>query len=591
MNSKSVTRIRILLACIVLFALILVGKLYQLQVMNGSSYSARADRQYVKPNSVIFDRGTIFFQKRDGTKVGVATVAQGFTLAINPKLLLDPETAYASINAVLLHSASLAAASSSGTLPPPTLNRATFLAGAAKKAQTYVEVLKKISNDDGLAINALGIPGVSVYRNDWRLYPGGSLASQTVGLTGQSSTQATPVIAGRYGLESFYDETLARNIDTVYVNFFAELFANIKSTVFENKPLAGDIVSSIDPAVQNFLEQTLKEAASKWKPDEIGAIVIDPNTGFIYGMGHLPTFDPNDTSNVKSAAIFSNPMVQSTYEMGSIIKPLTMAAGIDSGAVTPTETYNDTGFIIVDGKRISNYDGKARGVIPMQQILSQSLNVGASFIATQMGTTTMKNYFTSFGLGSTTGVDLPDDQKGNIANLSTKRAVEHDTASFGQGIAMTPLATARALSILASGGLLVTPHIVKEIDYTLGIPKTIVPAPGVRVIKKETADAVTQMLVNVVDKAFTKGPVQMEHYSIAAKTGTAQIANPAGGGYYTDRYLHSFFGYFPAYNPRFLVFLYQVYPKGAEYASATLTDPFQQLTHFLINYYDIPPDR
>ncbi|MEI6057583.1 MAG: penicillin-binding protein 2 [bacterium] len=594
MNSKSVVRIRILLGLVVLFALIIVGKLYQLQVMNGATYSARAERQYVKPNSVIFDRGTIFFQKRDGTKVGVATVEQGFTLTMNPKLLTDPEAAYTAINAVFKAAASTASSSANGT-PEPVLDHAAFLAASAKKTQSYIEILKKVNSDDGKAIAALAIPGITMYRNDWRYYPGGTLASQMVGLTGQSSTATTtasaPLISGRYGLESFYDDTLARNVDAVYVNFFAELFSDIKKTVFEDKPLEGNIVSSIDPTVQNFLEQTLKQTQTKWNPDEIGAIVIDPNTGAIYGMGHFPTFDPNDTSNVKNAAIFSNPMVQSTYEMGSILKPLTMAAGIDAGAVTPTTTYDDTGCITVNTGKICNYDLKARGVIPMQQVLSQSLNVGASYIATAMGTTTQIRYFQSFGLGSTTGIDLPNDQKGNIANLLVKRQLEHDTAAFGQGIAMTPLATARALSILANGGLLITPHLVKEIDYTLGVPKSISPVPGVRVIKQSSADAVTQMLVQVVDKAFTKGPVQMEHYSIAAKTGTAQIANPAGGGYYTDRYLHSFFGYFPAYNPRFLIFLYQVYPKGAEYASATLTDPFQQLTHFLINYYDIPPDR
>ncbi len=582
MNSNSVIRIRFLLGCIVLFALILVGKLYQLQIVDGNVYSAKADHQYVKPNSVIFNRGTIFFQERDGTKVGVATVEQGFTLAMNPKLLVDPEAAYVAISKVFANSTST---------PVLTLDHSAFIADAAKKTQVYVEVLNKIDITDGLAIAALSIPGISVYRDDWRYYPGGSMASQIIGLTGQSRSQASPVVSGRYGLESYFDSTLARDTDATYVNFFAELFANIKSTVLENQPLEGDIVSTIDPTVQNYLEQTLQQTESVWKPTEIGAVIIDPNTGFVYGMGHYPDFDPNNTSSVSDVTVFSDPMVQNLYEMGSIIKPLTMAAGIDSGAVTPTETYNDTGCITVNTGHICNYDLKARGIIPMQQVLSQSLNVGASFVATAMGTTTQTKYFQSYGLGSTTGIDLPGDQKGNISNLFINRQLEHDTASFGQGIAMTPLATARALSVLANGGLLITPKLIKEIDYTVGLPKEIQPVPGVRVLKKTTTDAVTHMLINVVDQAFAKGPIQMTHYSLAAKTGTAQIADPVNGGYYSDRYLHSFFGYFPASNPRFLVFLYQVWPKGAEYASATLTDPFQKLAHFLINYYDIPPDR
>ncbi len=537
----------------------------------------------MKPNSVIFDRGNIFFQERDGTKVGVATVEQGFTLAMNPKIFAaDPTATYDQISAILANST---------TTPKLSIDKTVFMNDVAKKSQVYVEVLNKIDTTDGELIGALDIPGISVYRDDWRYYPGGSMASQLIGLTGQSSSQATPVVSGRYGLESYYDSTLTRDTSATYVNFFAELFANIKSTVVDNQPLEGDIVSSIDPTVQNFLEKTLSQAQDTWHPTEIGGIVIDPNTGYIYAMGHLPNFDPNNTAGVSDVGIFSDPMVQNLYEMGSIVKPLTMSAGIDSGAITPNETYDDTGCIVVNTGRICNFDFKARGVIPMQQVLSQSLNVGASFIATAMGTTTQTKYFQAYGLGSSTGIDLPDDQKGNIANLFINRQLEHDTASFGQGIAMTPLATARALSTIANGGLLITPKLVKEIDYTVGVPKEIPPVPGVRVLKKTTTDAVTKMLVNVVDQAFAKGPIQMAHYSIAAKTGTAQIADPVNGGYYSDRYLHSFFGFFPATNPRFLVFLYQVWPKGAEYASATLTDPFQKMAHFLINYYDIPPDR
>jgi cell division protein FtsI/penicillin-binding protein 2 len=132
--------------------------------------------------------------------------------------------------------------------------------------------------------------------------------------------------------------------------------------------------------------------------------------------------------------------------------------------------------------------------------------------------------------------------------------------------------------------------LAKEIEYIDGRSESIV-ADSVKIFEKETTDQVTNMLVKVVDTALKKGNVKMEHYSIAAKTGTAQIADHENGGYYSDRYLHSFFGYFPAYNPRFIVFLYHVYPKGAEYASETLTDPFIQIVKFLINYYELPPDR
>jgi cell division protein FtsI/penicillin-binding protein 2 len=138
---------------------------------------------------------------------------------------------------------------------------------------------------------------------------------------------------------------------------------------------------------------------------------------------------------------------------------------------------------------------------------------------------------------------------------------------------------------------MVTPHVAKAIHYDSGITKSIpYPAP-LQVLKPETSLAVSRMLTTVVDTVLDKGKVKMEHYSIAAKTGTAQIANPAGGGYFADQYLHSYFGYLPSYNAKFVIFLFAFKPTGAQYASETWSDPFINLTHFLVNYYSIPPDR
>jgi cell division protein FtsI/penicillin-binding protein 2 len=583
-HTNSVLRIRIILLCIFLFAIVLVGKLYDIQIINGSIYAQKANRQYVKPDTTVFDRGTIFFTSKDGTKVGVATVENGFTIAINPKVITNPASAYDALTKVF--------AASTSTFPSTLVDRQTFLNRAANKNLVYSDIADKVDSATGLAVAALNIPGVSIYQNDWRYYPGGSLASQVIGLVGESASSSAPTVTGRYGLESFYNDVLTRDTSSLYVNFFAELFADIKNTVFESQSMEGDVVTTIDPTVQSYLQQQLILAQKTWSPTEIGGIVIDPNTGSVYALGHLPDFNPNDTSTISNPAVFSDPLVENIYEMGSIMKPMTMAAGLDSGAVTPTETYDDTGCITVNGSKICNYDQRARGVIPMQQILSQSLNVGASFIATAMGTTTMNKYFRSYGLGSTTGVDLPNEAHGDIQNLSVNRQLEHDTASYGQGIAISPIEMVRALSILANGGLLITPHIADQIDYTLGTTKTVTTPPPVRVLQKSSTDAVTQMLINVVDQVMVPARPEtlVPHYSIASKTGTAQIPSPTGG-YYGDRYLHSFFAYFPAYNPRFLVFMYQVYPKGAEYASATLTDPVFNMVKFLINYYDIPPDR
>ncbi len=227
----------------------------------------------------------------------------------------------------------------------------------------------------------------------------------------------------------------------------------------------------------------------------------------------------------------------------------------------------------------------------MQEVLNQSLNIGMAFVAEEVGGKVMGKKMKEFGFGEETGVDLPFEVRGLISNLDSPRSIEYATAAYGQGIALTPIATVRALSALGNGGFMVTPHFVTNIEYENGENAHVAPVDRVSVIKKETSEEITRMLVEVVDEALKKGKVKKDRYSIAAKTGTAQIAKAGERGYSEDRYLHSFFGYFPAYDPEYLIFLFHVEPVGAKYASQTLTDPFMEIVDFIINYYKIPPDR
>ncbi len=568
MKLKERSRTRIISATIVLVSLVLIARLYFVQVMNGQNYSDKANGQYIHPTETVFDRGSIFFTTKDEKPLAAATVKTGYFLYLTPKTLGNPESAYSKISKIA------------------PIDKTSFLARATKKNDPYEEIVHRLDEKTADAITALKIQGVFLHEEHWRYYPGDHLAASTVGLMGFKGDD----FAGRYGLEKAYDENLSRDSSALYSNFFAEIFNGVTS-VFKDQKQEGDIVTTIEPNVERFLEGELTKIDETWHPTETGAIILDPATGEVRAMALHPTFDPNSPQVEKSSVVFSNPLVENSYEMGSILKPLTMAAGIDAGVVTPSTTYNDKGTITIDSRKISNYDGKARGVVSMQEVLNQSLNMGAVFVMQKLGRGLFSSYFRSFGLGDKTGIDLPNESPGLIANLESTRDVEHATASFGQGIAMSPMSITRALSTLANGGLLVTPHVVKTINYRIGVSKSITEPPPKQVLKKETTDEITKMLVTVVDKALVNGAVSMPHYSIAAKTGTAQIANPAGGGYYEDRYLHSFFGYFPAYNPKFLIFFYQIYPKGAQYASATLTNPFIDTAKFLINYYEIPPDR
>jgi cell division protein FtsI/penicillin-binding protein 2 len=572
MRKSAILRIRIITGFVLFLALVLIGRLYYIQVAQHSFYEEKARRQYVHTVRDLYSRGSVFFTARDGEKVSAATIQAGYVLAIDPTRITDIGSTYEKINAVY------------------PIDRADFFEKAERKDKTYQEVAQRVSEEDANKIEPLELSGVQLYRTQWRYYPGDDLASRIVGFVGYTADDGSK-LAGRYGLERYYDEVLTREDGRISVNFFAEIFSNLGSVIFDTtKSRTGDVVTSIEPTVARMLDRELQKIQDTYDSKLTGGIIINPKTGEIYALNAIPTFNLNDKKDASIEA-FRNPLVEDVYEMGSIIKALTMAAGLDSGAVAPSTTYYDAGFIDLDTYTIKNYDGKGRGTVDMQQVLNQSLNTGVSFIVKTMGKHAFRDYFYKLKIANETGIDLPNETYGLIENLKSPRDVEYATASFGQGIAITPIATVRALSSLANGGKLITPHIATRIEYQDGTAKDIVYPEGEQVFTKETSEEISRMLTNVVDQALGGGKVKLEHYSVAAKTGTAQIANVNGGGYYEDKYLHSFFGYFPAYDPEYLVFLYTVEPKGVKYASETLTSPFMELTKFLLNYYNVPPDR
>ena len=572
MRNGAIVQIRIITGVTLFLACILIVRLYQIQIHNHQLYEDKAERQYVHTVRDLYSRGTIFLTTKDGEKVSAATIRSGYLLSIDPSRITDAEDVYQKILTVV------------------DIEHDDFIQRATKEHSTYQVIKQQISNSEADAIEAFNLTGVQMYRTQWRFYPGEDLSARTVGFVGQTSDSGD-ALTGRYGLERYYEDILKRDNGRLTVNFFAEIFSNLGSIVFDTTDSRiGDIVTSIEPTVARMLDRELLKTQEKWNSNLTGGIIMNPKNGEIYAIHAVPTFNLNNRTGAEISD-FRNPMVEDVYEMGSIIKALTMAVGLDTDTVTANSTYYDSGSLDLDTFTISNYDGRGRGTVDMQEVLNQSLNTGVAYVVDKMGKNTFRKYFKALKLGSETGVDLPNETYGLIANLDSPRDVEYATASFGQGIALTPIQTARALSALGNGGVLVTPHIATKIEYQDGSFKDIVYPEGDRVFQEGTSIEISRMLTKVVDEALSNGTVKLDNYSVAAKTGTAQIADSVNGGYYDDRYLHSFFGYFPAYDPEFLIFLYTVEPKEVRYASQTLTDPFMELTKFLINYYNIPPDR
>lgn len=573
MKRKQLTvRIRLLSVIVVFCGLVLIGRLYQIQIVDADSYLARADSQYTHTKTDLYSRGSISFTTRDGTELSAASIKAGYILSANPtQITASPEEFCNALSEFLSNEVD------------------RCVERVSTPGRTYIELADRISEEQLDAIQALDIDGASLYKNQWRYYPGGSLAARSIGFVGYADDGTE--LRGKYGLERYYDDVLFEKRQVMSVNFFAELFSNLGELVYKKADgRTGDVVTTLEPSVSRMLDTVLQDTNDYYQSKLTGAVIMDPKTGEIIALNAVPGFDLNDR---RGAAIeqFQNPLVEDVYEFGSTIKALTVAAGLDSGAITPQSTYYDAGRIELNGFTISNYDGVGRGTVLVQEILNQSLNTGVSWIVGEMGKDSFREYFLNYKLGSETGIDLPNEAHGLVDNLDSPRDVEYATASFGQGIAMTPIEATRALATLANGGKLVTPHLVKRIEYDDGGVKEVRYPEGEQVLSEETSEEISRMLVTVVDDALKGGTAALPHHTIGAKTGTAQIADPVHGGYYEDKYLHSFFGYFPAFDPKFIVFMYTVEPQDVRYASETLTDPFMEITKFLINYYSIPPDR
>lgn len=466
------------------------------------------------------------------------------------------------------------------------LGKETIMARISKDDDPYEPLKYKLTDEEVEKIKGFNYPGIKFSSSEFRFYPSGSLASHVLGFLGFKGDERV----GQYGVEETYDEILKGKQGFLAaekgIGGYIILTNQYKMTPAED---GDNLVLSLDYNIQFIVEQKLKEAIDKWQAERGTIIVMDPQNGAIRALANYPSFDLNDYSKIEDINLFSNFAVQGTYEPGSVMKPVTMAAALDSGAVTPKTTYIDEGSVKIGGYTISNADNKKYGLQTMIGVLEKSLNTGAVFVEKKIGHKTFKDYFERFGFGQKTGVDLLGEARGNLSNLETDREINFATASFGQGIATTPLQIITAISAIANGGKLMRPYIVEKIIKPDGTEIATQPKEIRQVVSSDTANRLTAMLVSAVENGFSKGG-RVNGYYVAAKTGTAQVPDPKKGGYLDDT-IHTFIGYAPAYNPRFIILIKLDKPKGIEFASLSIAPVFKEIAKFLLNYYEIPPDK
>lgn len=562
-------RIFLLLLTITAFILLIGLRLFNLQILSNAYYKNIAANQHGGSSTIEAKRGDIYLTSAiNGSTLLVATNVTKNTVYAVPKEIEDKKTTANKLATLLEMPA--------GDILPKISGNGSF------------SIIKKQVEDPVAAtIKKSKIKGVYLEPGDVRFYPENDLASQVIGFLGYKADKRV----GQYGVEGEYEKELAGNNGLLDSDLDAagRLIATASRSFMPARD-GDNIFLTVDPAIQFKAQQVLADSVQKHTADGGSVVVINPKTGAVLAMASFPTFDLNNYGKVENPAVYSNKAF-ADYEPGSIFKAITMAAALNEGKLTPQTTYDNTGSVQVDDKVIKNSDpNEFLGTQNMIQVLNQSLNTGAVFAQQQIGNQKFRDYVRKFGFGSLVDINLPGQVIGNLDNLNKKGNVFFATASFGQGITVTPIQMIQAYSILANGGKTAIPYIVDKIERQDGKEDRPRPASGAQAIEPKTASALSGMLVDVVENGHGKRAA-VKGYFIAGKTGTAQVAYKDRAGYDPNQNIGSFIGFGPVDNPEFLMLVRIDNPRDVKFAESTAAPAFGEIAQFILNYLQIAPSR
>lgn len=558
----SKNRVRILAMGIAFLAGMVVLRLFYLQVIQHSDFVARAEDQHMGRYKVAADRGEIYL--KDGSGLYPVAVNKEYPMAfVAPKEVTDREGVARGI------------AESLG------LSYDDVLAKVSKDNDPFEVLKKKISSEEEQKLVEKKLVGVHITPEKYRHYPGEQLASQVVGFANLDPDAKTP----GYGIEAYFQQDLAGKPGEVHQE---------KDAAGRWIPLAdrsvvqvehGDgMVLTIEKTIQHETERILVSSVEKYGADSASAIVMDPKTGKILAMATAPSFDPNKYREVTDYSLFLNQNVTFEYEPGSIMKPLTMAFGIEEGKVTPDSTYVDTGVINIAGFDIHNAEEKVYGLANMYKVLDESINTGVIHVEQLVGNEKYKSYMERLGFGQKTGIELPAETKGDLRNLeNTNKHIQFYTASFGQGITTSPLQMTAAYAALANGGELMQPQIIDTVVKSSGEKKEVTPQVVRRVFSQHTTEEMGKMLRSVVVNGHGKR-ADVPGYLVGGKTGTAQVAKKGSKGYEEGTSIGSFAGYAPIQDPKYVVVVKIDNPRNVEWAESSAAPAFGEIMKFLLEY-------
>lgn len=451
-------------------------------------------------------------------------------------------------------------------------------------SSVWVPIAHKVEENNVETIRRSDATGVSFTEESKRFYPEGSMSAHLLGFVGKNSKGDDQ---GYFGLEGYYDEQL-RGIDGVVQEEVDAEGNPILSGNRNNIPAKNgrDLFLYLDKTIQFIAEKNLKNGIERFAAKGGTVIVMEPSTGGILAMASYPSYSPEEFSSFPEV-YYKNPAVSNFYEPGSTFKTIIMAVALNEKTITPSLKFQEDGPIEIGGFVIHTWNQKYHGEVTPSEILQYSSNVGMVLIGQTVKNDVFERYLREIGLGRATGVDLQEEAYPDLRPMNAWKKIDFATASFGQGIALTPLQMVRAVSAIANRGNLMQPHVVKELRQTGGQRITIHPKVDRVVFRNEVARMVSEMMVTAVDNGEAKR-LKPAGFKIAGKTGTAQI--PLAGHYDRDKTIASFVGFAPVDSPRFTMLVTIQEPTTSPWGSETAAPIFFDIAKEIFSYYNISPN-
>lgn len=555
--------IKILMAILMLSVLVLAGRMVYLQIFNQSWLAERNLSQMEQKRKLQSPRGTIY--DRNGNPLAMSIVTQ--SLYGDPKMIKKSPEEIADL------------------ISPYTRIPKEEIIKRLQEDTAFVWLDRMMDPEKSRAvqeiINKNEIEGLAFQEESRRFYPNGPLLSQVLGFVGTDDE-------GLDGIEKQFDKTIKGGVTQEMISVDQNgkaIFGSVLTQFLPDKEKS--ITLTIDTTVQFIAERALDKAMAETKASGASIIIMDPKTGEILAMANRPTYNPNNFSNANEND-FKNRAVVDMYEPGSTFKPVIASAALAAGTWSVDTVYYDKGYIMLDDRRIQNWDGEGNGNVTLLDIIKNSLNTGMVKIGLTTGKDILQKYVRDFGFGQPTGIELPGESSGILFEDETM--TQHDVASMsiGQGIAVTPLQMVRAFGAIANEGKMMTPHVIKSINNADGTPYQVTEPQQVgQPIPADIANTIFGMMEKEVSEGGGN-KAAVEGYHFAGKTGTAEKLNPKGG-YMDGRYIASFIGMGPVEDPRFVALVVIDDPSGVYYGSQIAAPVFKDMMSQLVRYYQLSP--